>query len=698
MQWFPDFLRAELAPYPGRGAIVARMVIAATISMILVQTFRVPGGAIGALFAFTLSRENLRATAQSALSMMVACALTVIFVPVGARMFASEPMTHFLWEGISIFLIFFLLRALSDYAVAVGLSLVVTSVLGIWYLPGPTEHNVELTLWQVLAAAIGAVVTLAVEAAFHAMKTEDEVTAGLKARLTAVEKLLRSFAGGSPVSKETERTLTQYALVGMGSLRRHIIRGSYDGMMRMRMSTVVSLVGRGTDFAAAMVYSHPPLSEQQMRRAAALASHVAEMRKCVIESRIPAPWQPETSREADNFPLFSELESMMALIPTAYDSEATLDPQLAIQEGEPERRGIFVSDAFSNREYVRYAMGGTLAAMLCYVLYVSLAWPALATSVTTCVLTALTNIGASRQKQVLRIGGALLGGFVFALGGQIFILPYVDTIGGFTLFFVSITFIAAWVSTSSSRLSYAGIQIALAFYLINLGDFTIQTSLTQARDRSIGVLLGTTAMWVVFERLYPKAAADEMVRIFIRNLRLMAELAEVKPGPKQPDEMVRIRRQRDQVYRLFADVNAQSDAVPFETGPKRAAHLAARDRIRRWQAQLRTFYLHEVPLLQFRVFGDPHGVSPEFLELETRFHRVCGETLSHIADCLDRQAKGQACGHAEHPRLEAMIDTSKVDESAALSVREHALVRMSRQIAAIIDRLEAEVTSEPLYG
>ncbi|MFT4113788.1 hypothetical protein [Silvibacterium sp.] len=697
-QWLPSFLRAELAPYPGRGAIVARMVIAATISMILVQTFQIPGGAIGALFAFTLSRENLRATARSALSMIVACIMTMLFVPIGARMFASDPITHFMWEGISVFCIFFLLRALSDYAIAVGLSLVVTSVLGIWYLPGPTEHNLELTLWQVLAAAIGAVVTLAVEAAFHAMKTEDEVTAGLKPRLAAVEALLRSFAEGRPVSKETERTLSQYAVVGMGALRRHIARSTYDNMMRMRMSAVVSLIGRSVDFAAAMVYAHPPLTEAQRLRAASLADHVAEVRRCVADGRTPAPWRPAAGGKAENFPLFTELESMMALIPSAYDKGEVLDARLSVLEGEPEKRGFFVSDAFSNREYLRYAMGGTMAAMLCYVLYVSLAWPQLATSVTTCVLTALTNIGASRQKQVLRICGALLGGFVFALGGQIFILPYVDTIGGFTLFFVAITFIAAWVSTSSSRLSYAGIQIALAFYLINLGDFTIQTSLTQARDRSIGVLLGTTAMWLVFERLYPKAAADEMVRIFVRNLRLMAELSEVKPGHKQADEMLRIRRQRDLVYRLFADVNAQSDAVPFETGPKRAAHMAARDRIRRWQAQLRTYYLHEVPLLQFRVFGSAEGASQEFIDIETRFHQACGETLIHVADCLERQLNGKVCGHSQHPRLEEMIQASTMDESLALTVREQALSRMSREVAAIIDRLEDEVTSEPLYS
>lgn len=110
--WFPDFLRKELAPYPGRGAIVVRMVIAATITAILVVVFRIPGGAIGALTAFLLSRESLLPTAQSALYLGSAFLIGGLFIPIGSRLFASIPITHFLWEGASLFILFFLLKRL----------------------------------------------------------------------------------------------------------------------------------------------------------------------------------------------------------------------------------------------------------------------------------------------------------------------------------------------------------------------------------------------------------------------------------------------------------------------------------------------------------------------------------------------------------------------------------------------------------
>ncbi|MFZ1012090.1 MAG: hypothetical protein WAN28_02020, partial [Terracidiphilus sp.] len=154
---------------------MARTVIAATLTMILIVTFRIPGGTIGVLCAFLLSREDLAATAKSAAQLVAAFVLGGLFAPLGACFFAAEPMTHFLWEGVSVLLSFFLLRTLTNYAVAIALALVSTNILSIWYLPGPVEQNIERTLWQVAAAVIGALVTFAVEAVFHALYPRNEL-------------------------------------------------------------------------------------------------------------------------------------------------------------------------------------------------------------------------------------------------------------------------------------------------------------------------------------------------------------------------------------------------------------------------------------------------------------------------------------------------------------------------------------------
>jgi multidrug resistance protein MdtO len=308
------------------------------------------------------------------------------------------------------------------------------------------------------------------------------------------------------------------------------------------------------------------------------------------------------------------------------------------------------------------------------------------------------SVGTSRQKQVLRIVGALLGGFVFGIGAQMFILPNLDSITGFVMLFSSVTAIAAWISTSSSRLSYVGLQMALAFYLINLSEFRFQTSLTVARDRAIGVLLGTFMMWLFFERLYSRPAGDEMVRIFADNLRLMAELMQASPAGTDTAAIVKIRKQRDQAYRYFGDVNAQADAVPFETGPKRTADMAARDRIRRWQSLLRTFYLLEAPLIQFRIFRDIDQKSRPFARLHDTFREESSQALEYMAECLQSQLNGKSCDRSARPSLQALLQAAEANVQSTLSEREEALLRMLRTMASLLDRMQDEVAREPLYA
>ena len=75
---FREFLKEELAPYPGRAALVARMVICATLVMILTMTFRIPYGMHGAVFALIISRESPRATLKHVRTTVIAFAFSAV--------------------------------------------------------------------------------------------------------------------------------------------------------------------------------------------------------------------------------------------------------------------------------------------------------------------------------------------------------------------------------------------------------------------------------------------------------------------------------------------------------------------------------------------------------------------------------------------------------------------------------------------
>src|SRR5260370_20669451 len=127
--------------------------------------------------------------------------------------------------------------------------------------------------------------------------------------------------------------------------------------------------------------------------------------------------------------------------------------------------------------------------------------------------------------------------------------------------------VAAWFVTCSPRLSYFGLQVALAFYLINLQEFAVQTSLSIARDRIVGILLGLFIMWLVFDQLWGAPAAVEMKRTFISNLRLMGQFAREPGSTDVRKALARSVALREAINTNMDKVRGLADGVLFEFGP-----------------------------------------------------------------------------------------------------------------------------------
>src|SRR6185369_3628154 len=96
LAWFRELLEEELAPYPGRAALVARMVIAATLVMLITMTFRLPFGMHGTIFTFVISRESPRATMKAVTTIMTAFGFAAGYVCLGAMFSLDDPMLRFL--------------------------------------------------------------------------------------------------------------------------------------------------------------------------------------------------------------------------------------------------------------------------------------------------------------------------------------------------------------------------------------------------------------------------------------------------------------------------------------------------------------------------------------------------------------------------------------------------------------------------
>src|SRR5277367_5451115 len=113
--WFWEFLKEELAPFPGRGGIVARMVIASTLMMIITMVFRLPYGAYSAFYVFQLSRGGQRAAIRSARTIVTAFGASAAVALIGAMLVLGDPGLRLLWVIATLFLMFYAVRTLTSY-------------------------------------------------------------------------------------------------------------------------------------------------------------------------------------------------------------------------------------------------------------------------------------------------------------------------------------------------------------------------------------------------------------------------------------------------------------------------------------------------------------------------------------------------------------------------------------------------------
>jgi multidrug resistance protein MdtO len=695
--WLKEFLKEELAPYPGRAALVARMCVAATIVMLLTMTFRIPFGAYGAVYALTISRESPEATTKAVKTIVVAFLLSLLYVLIGAMFFLQDPSLRLIWVVVTLFVMFYALSALTNFTAAARFGYLLIITIPLWDQQIPSESKLEGTLWAFAAISLGSLVTVAVELIYAELKSGDVILQPLGDRLAATEELLNCFAGGSSVDEKTKDQITHFAMVGTSSMRRTLQRSAYPAAYREQMGAVVALVGRLVDIAANIADLSSDLPENARDRIRSLAANIRTIRADLLSGKVPGLIQVhDEAQPMAGAPFFVEMEKTVSLIPEAFAGVLSLDEYAPLQSsGDPgvsqPGLGLFRPDALSNSEHLKFGLRGCFAASLCYLFYSGKAWPGISTAITTCFLTALSTIGSSRQKQLLRISGALVGGVLLGIGAEMFILPGLDSIAGFTLVFLAATVISAWIMTSSARLSYFGVQIAVAFYLVNLSEFAPQTSLVPARDRVIGILLGLLMMWLVFDQLWSVSAAVQMTRTFATNLRLLAQYAR---EPISGDLRVANERSysmRETINTNFDRVRDLTGGVLLEFGSSRERDLAMRERIIRWQAAVRMLFLTEVTLWKYRAQLPGFELPKALITGERQFEEDFALTLEGMADRLEGRSSQSPSPKDLVARHEGGAEVYAKAPEATFSDRDSALLSLRRRIQSLTIALRQEI-------
>jgi multidrug resistance protein MdtO len=693
--WFRQFLKEELAPYPGRTALVARMIIASTFVMILTMTFKLPFGAYGAIYAFTISRESTQATVTAAKTAIIAFALSGTYILLGAILFVGDPLLRILWIIGTLFLLFYVLSATTNYFAANRFAYLVAITIALWDRHVSAETQVEDTLWAIFGVMSASIITVAFELIFAHLKPWDDVVESIAYRLRGVESVLASYSVQGLPDEKAQKDIVRQSMLGTSRLRRILHRASYSPQYGERMGAVVALTGRLVDLAANLTYFEIHVSSgDDRKRITRLANSIAQIRNDLQKQNIPTPIFFDN--EADivhGVPLLREMQETVSQISEVFAHSPALSPIAPTQISTETSWTLFAPDAFTNPEHIRFALRGCFAASLCYLFYNAVDWPGISTAITTCLLTALTTIGASRQKQILRFGGAILGGVILGMGSQIFILPWLDSIWGFTLLYAAVIALSGWIATSSPRLSYGGAQAAVAFCLINVQEFKFQTSLAIARDRVVGIFLGLAMMWLVFDQLWTAPTAVEMKRTFISVLR---SLAEFMREPRSADPKIALERSaflRDSINKTFDKVRSLADGVLFEFGPSRQRDLALRSQIIRWHPQLRMLFVTRIALLKYRLGLTGFELPKTILAAQGEFDESLAQVLDGMANRLDGKAgRKDSTGESHIEHLENVIQTVPPEEAEpALPAKVQTFLSLSRSIENIASSLDKEI-------
>jgi multidrug resistance protein MdtO len=532
-------LRRELLPTPGRLGDSVRIVVVVLAVVTILETFRIPESAVSAYIVLFLSGREAASTVRMALAAGIAVVLAIFMTIAVFMLSLSEPALRIPLMAASTFAAMFLSRAttlgpvfmVTGFVVAYGLTLG-DEVVGLALQPAtvgnapdfglpevafvsPEDALVRFLLWFSLVVVVPVVLLIAA----NILAGRDPV---LLLRQALAERLATAarFCVGE---RGAEYELEAQAFEGTAGL--HKLYGLSGGRSRLAWGiSLINDIGRLGLLLLAWLqvegdHRQPlvPAADACRRTGQALQDGKAPSTELEV---IIATGAARPLAEAITRTLQAISEALAAAPGRASSKESAA-------AGSPRR--LLAIDAFTNPEYVHFALKVTLAVMVCYFVMSMTDWPGIHTCIITCFFVALGTVGDTLHKATLRFVGCLIGAGL-GLGAILLLVPDMTDLGDLFLLLAPITLLAAWVGYGSERISYAGWQIGLAFYLVVLQGYGPTIDMYTARDRTIGILFGNIVVFVIFTTIWPVSVANVVRAHLARALEQLAALLGLDVG------------------------------------------------------------------------------------------------------------------------------------------------------------------------
>jgi multidrug resistance protein MdtO len=508
---FLEVLAAELAPREGRWAAVVRIATGSTIAVVIAMIFQIPQPTYMAYIVFLISKDEKNATVTAALGASIAVTLAILLVLGLEIIDTSEPALRLPLMAMATFAAMFTARTFALGPISYLAGFIIVLLQSVVDDVRSTEALTHLTLWTWVVVCVPIAVTVVVNLLFG----QGAVAFMERTVLKVLTQWETSLANG-----HYRKSLPEWRaqLLPLLEIAQH---GSEK---RLRAGRLTAPVIRALLDALVIFEALPddlPIAVREDLASRLRACRLAiESDASPVMRDSPAPPLQFVGASSEQSPAVIAARSAL-LVPLELIARPAPPPGNTEAHHPPRR--LFVADAFSNPANWQFALKTTMAVMISYAIYTLLDWPGMRTAIVTCFFVALSSLGETVHKLLLRLSGAVIGGLISGLC-IVFVLPHFTDIGQLCLLIFAVSLGAAWVATSSELLSYAGMQIAFAFFLGILQGYAPATDLTVLRDRVAGIVLGNIAITIIFSTFWPQSARSAMRAALADALRAIGEL------------------------------------------------------------------------------------------------------------------------------------------------------------------------------
>jgi multidrug resistance protein MdtO len=586
-------IQAELAPFSGRLAGSLRDTLGIVIALVAAMMLRVPGIALALSLLFLLQRDRPGLTLRSAVQMLggaaTACAATLFWV----QLTDGTDTARYLGLVLGIFV-----AAFGMASTSLPLFFTMFGFYGFIDLAAWDTHRnpnviVSSNLHGVASLAIVVLSAVAVEYIFGIRHSDEELDREMRKHLSVLSRFFHVLAQDPSIRdaeqlRSLHRTLVQSAHIGdvrMNELYNHMQNTSPTlSTVPLGLHYRIGLLARVLEKSSLIGFK--TVSKRDPHDRACYAAIAAECDRLMDYSSSNTQLEPLSASAP---PLLKDIHTeLQQYSDSRVSSEDIATHHTAQIPVKPSFR-LFLPDAFKSADTTTYALKLTLAATLCYTVYNAIAWPGILTCVITVLFTGLSPTGQMKQRQAYRFFGTVIGG-VFAIAAESLLFPNMDSITSLVCMVAVVAFVSGWV-LRSPHIGSVGIQIGFAFFLTTLQGFSATTQIATARDRVIGVTLGTLVMWFIFDQMWPTRTSQALNQILRRTQDAAFQLEKINLRHKPQIFAQRLSRLRVTVSLDLASMQQLESAAYFDFGRGHLRELAqSRTLVRKIEAAASEFY------------------------------------------------------------------------------------------------------------